>query len=236
MTNGHDFWTDQLSEYLDEGLDDVRLPPVEEHLAGCEACRALVEDLRRVKEASRLLGGRQPARDLWPGIASAIAAAPRDVDVIALPVGRRRAQPPSGFFLTVRQLAAASVVLVSMSAAATWWAGVGIATRPGSGAVAQAGSESAAALVADIPGPSAELAGELEVLEMALAQARGRLDPNTVRIVERNMGVIQRAIDESLQALVVDPGNVFLKEHLERAYQQKVDFLREATSLADWEG
>ncbi|HSG07958.1 MAG TPA: zf-HC2 domain-containing protein [Longimicrobiales bacterium] len=236
MTKGHDFWTDQLSEYVDEALVDARLPRLEEHLAGCEACRALVEDLRRVKEAAGLLGDAQPARDLWPGIASAIAAAPREVDVIALPVGRRRTRAASGLFLTVRQLAAASVVLVSMSAAATWWAGVGMATRPGSGPIAGAASESAATLAADVAGPSPELAGELEVLEAALAQARERLDPSTVRIVERNMGVIQRAIDESLQALVVDPGNVFLKEHLERAYQEKIDFLREATSLADWEG
>jgi len=208
---------------------------VEEHLAQCGSCRDLSNDLRRVKEAAGLLGEVPPARDLWPGIASAIAGSPREVDVIALPVGARRAPRPSGFFLTVRQLAAASVVLVSMSAAATWWAGVGVAARSGPGASDGGAPAAVVAPVADVPGPPAEMAGELEVLEETLARARSRLDPNTVRILEKNLGVIQRAIDESVQALAVDPGNAFLREHLERAYRDKADFLREATSLVDWE-
>ena len=239
MTSAHHSWTDQLSEYLDGEMEGARMRSMEEHLGGCETCRGVLEDLRHVKEAARRLGESRPARDLWPGIAAGMAESPRDVDVIALPLGGRRArqaQRLSGVFLTVRQLAAAAVVLASMSAAATWWAGVGIATRSGSGMALESPAKSAVTTAADAPGPSAEMADQLGALEETLAQARARLDPNTVRILEKNLGVIQRAIDESLQALAVDPGNAFLLEHLRRAYQQKADFLREAASLADWEG
>jgi hypothetical protein len=182
------------------------------------------------------LGESQPAHDLWPGIAAALSEAPRESDVIALPVGRREARRAPGLFLTVRQLAAASVVLVSVSAAATWWAGVGIATLPGSGTPVETSPKSAVTSVADVAGPPAELADELRLLEEALSRVRGSLDPGTVRILEKNLGVIQQAIDESRQALVVDPGNAFLVEHLERAYREKADFLREAAGLADWVG
>ena len=236
MTNEHQTWTDQLSEYLDQGLEGPRLRRMEEHLDGCEACRDVLADLRHVRDAARHLGESQPARDLWPGIAAALASSPREADVIALPVRSRTAQNPSGFFLTLRQLAAAAVVLVSMSAAATWWAGVGVATRSEAGVASSSPSASSVTAVADVPGPSPELADDLRILEEAVAEARSRLDPNTVRILEKNLGVIQRAIDESLQALVVDPGNAFLLQHLERAYREKADFLRDAASLADWEG
>lgn len=236
MTNGHDSWTDQLSEYLDDGLEGQRLRDMEEHLAGCDSCRDVLADLRHVREAARQLGESRPSRDLWPGIAATLRSSPRDADVIVLPVRPRSDQRPSGFFLTVRQLAAAAVVLVSMSAAATWWAGVGVATRTGSGLASVPAPGSFATTVADVPGPSPELADDLRVLEDAVAQARARLDPNTVRILEKNLGVIQRAIDESLLALAVDPGNAFLLQHLERAYREKADFLRDAATLADWEG
>jgi hypothetical protein len=237
MKNGHEHWTDQLSGYLDGELDAARRAPLEEHLAGCEACRAVAEDLRRIRNDARNLGDILPGRDLWPGIAAAMSSAPRGADVIALPVGDARTRRPaarSGVFLTVRQLAAAGIVLATMSAAATWWAGVGIAARSGAGTTFGVPDETVVFPVADAPGPSPELADELRVLEAAAAEARGRLDPNTLRILEKNLGVIQRAIDESLQALEVDPGNAFLREHLERAYREKADFLRDAAGFADW--
>jgi anti-sigma factor RsiW len=239
MTNVHDSWTDQLSGYLDGEMQGARLRSLEEHLAGCETCRDVLAELRQVKEAARRLGESQPSRDLWPGIAAAMVRSPGEADVIALPVDRRHAQGSPrrpGVFLTVRQLAAAAVVLVSLSAAATWWAGVGIATRPDAGVALDAPPVSAARAVADVPGPPAYMSEELSALEGTLADLRDRLDPTTVRILERNLDVIQRAIDESVQALAVDPGNAFLLEHLQRAYEDKVDFLREATSLPDWEG
>jgi len=242
MTNGHDSWTDRLSEYVDGELEGDDLRGMEEHLAGCATCGDVLAGLRDVKAAAGRLGDIQPARDLWPGIAAGLSGASRDVDVIALPVGgprapgRREPLRPTGVFLTVRQLAAAAVVLISMSAAATWWAGVGVATHPGSDVALDASPLSPVTAVADVPGPSPEMAGELHALEETLAQARARLDPNTVRILEKNLGVIQRAIDESVQALAVDPDNAFLLEHLQRAYREKADFLREAASLAEWEG
>ena len=230
----HGRWLDQLSEYLDGGLSSEEARALDDHLAGCGSCREALAGLRDVVARAHELGPVEPDRDLWPGIAGAIGAPPRREasDVIALPVAARR-RGPAGVYLTVPQLAAAAVALVIFSGAATWWAGAGVPLRGEAPAGTQ---EPAAAFVADAPAPSPELARELAGLEAALEAARAGLDPNTVRIVEKNLAVIQRAIDESLLALEMDPGNPFLHEHLERAYREKADFLREATALAAWEG
>ena len=230
----HGRWLDQLSEYLDGGLSPEEARALDDHLSECGSCREALAGLRDVVARARELGPVEPERDLWPGIAGAIGAPPRraEGDVIALP-GTVRRPRRMGVYLTVPQLAAAAAVLVLFSGAATWWAGAGVAVRGGSPA-APAGS--AAVFAADAPGPSPELARELASLEAALDAARASLDPNTVRIVEKNLAVIQRAIDESLRALEVDPGNPFLRDHLEQAYREKADFLREATRMAAWEG
>ncbi|KPJ79232.1 MAG: hypothetical protein AMS19_11625, partial [Gemmatimonas sp. SG8_23] len=65
-------------------------------------------------------------------------------------------------------------------------------------------------------------------------EAREVLDPNTVRILERNLSVIEQAIEDSRQALAQDPENEFLAAHLERVYERKLSYLREAARVAEW--
>jgi len=63
-----DPWLERLSEYVDEDLAPSERAACEAHLAGCEPCRELLDDLRRVQREVRALPARPPARDLWPGI------------------------------------------------------------------------------------------------------------------------------------------------------------------------
>jgi len=63
-----DPWLERLSEFLDEELESSERAACAAHLAGCERCRELLDDLGRVRRAARALPERQPARDLWPGI------------------------------------------------------------------------------------------------------------------------------------------------------------------------
>jgi anti-sigma factor RsiW len=43
-----DLWTDRLSEYLDGELPAAAGHALEQHVAGCDACRATLDDLRAV--------------------------------------------------------------------------------------------------------------------------------------------------------------------------------------------
>jgi hypothetical protein len=133
-------------------------------------------------------------------------------------------------------LAAAAAGLVALTATTTWWLA---AARPGPGATVARVTPSGAAgpvIAADAGAPSDGLAAELAALEAALDVARTVLDPSTVLVLERNLGVIEQAIADSRQALAVDPGNAFLSEHLEGMYQRKLLYLQDAVRAVEWSG
>lgn len=225
-----DRWTDRLSEYLDDELAPEERAALETHLAGCAECAATLEELGAVKAQAAALEDRAPATDLWPGIAARLRsraelAETDDEGVIDLaerrPAARRR------FAFTLPQLAAAAVVLMLLSGAAVW-------------AVVN-GLGGPAAQVASAPAATAGPAGSIQFasydatvrsLEQELAARRPQLDTVTVRVVEENLKIIDRAIADARAALAADPSSTYLSTSLARAMQQKVDLLRRATALA----
>jgi hypothetical protein len=72
---------------------------------------------------------------------------------------------------------------------------------------------------------------EVARLEQILSEHRGELDPVTAQVLERNLSIIDGAIQESASALRSDPGNRFLQQNLERAVLAKGDYLRDASFL-----
>lgn len=256
--NAHTEWTDLLSGFLDGDLDAATFEALEEHLAGCGACRLVLEELQAVVAGAGALGGIEPPRDLWAGIAATLRApAPEpesETRVIAFPsppevsgtgprpvtgasVGQERRDAPRRVVLSRPQLAAASIALVAISSMATWVAGpgLGVRTAPDARPASVAGGDVSMAAVGDVA-VAPELAEEVASLERTLAEARAVLDPNTVRVLERNLAVIEGAIEDSRRALEIDPGNAFLAHHLERVYERKREYLREAVRAAEWTG
>jgi len=146
--------------------------------------------------------------------------------------GRASGRTSRRFSLSTGQLAAASVALVAMSSWVTWAAGTGDSrvTDPRIDASSASGVIQPAAQVAE---PPPGLARELASLEQALAAARGVLDPNTVRVLEHNLGIIEQAIEDSQRALAQDPENDFLLEHLQRVYERKLEYLRDVARVTE---
>lgn len=237
---------DRLSDFLNGDVSSDDHAEIEGHLSACGACRRVLEELRDVVDGAAALGPLDPPRDLWAGIAATIQAptpvAREDAKVIALPTAvegsalhdepREVDIGPTRYTFSTPQLAAASIVLIAASSVATWVAGPGLGGgAPLPAAVAPAG---AVTMASDAAAPPAELADELALLEQTLDEARTALDPNTVRVLERNLAVIEQAIQDSRLALEQDPGNEFLAAHLERVYERKVEYLREAARVAEW--
>jgi hypothetical protein len=237
--------TDRLSDYIGGDLALEEHSEVETHLAECGECRRVLEGLRAVVSKAEGLGTLEPPRDLWAGIAATIQApvsvAREDAKVIAFPAagapspGDAEADLLSAstrrFAFSTPQLIAASVALMAASSLATWSVGPGF----GSGGVGQvAPSTGAVSMTSDVAAPPPELADEVAALERTLGEARAALDPNTVRVLERNLAVIEQAIEDSMLALQQDPGNEFLLAHLERVYERKLTYLRDAARVAEW--
>jgi anti-sigma factor RsiW len=239
---------DRLSAYLDGELSAGERAAVEAHLADCEACRAVLDDLKRLVRRASALDDRPPAHDLWPGIAARIQELAAEPDVIPLAPRRRRVS------FSVPQLAAAALALMALSGGVATLAlrGVGaptgVAAGPDSLSVAQATPDTARSRPGsagrDVRTPAAPSlpvsAGERAVisydtaiveLQHLLASRRGELDTSTVRVLEQSLHVIDQAIAQARSALARDPNNPYLNGHLQQALDRKLDLLRQAVLL-----
>ena len=170
-----------------------------------------------------------PSRDLWSGVQSRLE--PRTVT---------RSTREFTLTFTLSQLAVAASFLIAVVAGVTWLA----TNRPAStgGGPAQ---EVIQAFSVDQPGggqivpanfADAQFNAAVGDLERILREERGRLDPRTVLILERNLKAIDAAINEARMALESDPANPFLNSHLADARRRKLDLLRHATELASTGG
>jgi len=221
-----DAWTERLSEYIDETLSEGERVAIEAHLASCAACAATLDELRRVVARARALDDRPPATDLWPGIAIGIGLAPGAHPVASL--GQRRARRRLSF--TVPELAAAAIALAILSGGAAW-----LLLRA-SKAVPMATTATPAPMPmlvnAALSGTDPRYAAAVADLERALEQGRGRLDTASVRVIQKNLSIIDRAIREAQSALAADPGNAYLNLHLAEQMRRKLELLRRANALA----
>lgn len=220
-----------LSGYLDGDLGPDQLREVEDHLAGCASCTALFRDLQEVQERARSLPDRFPDRDLWPQIVRSIRGRTGETDVIELHprrVEETLSRRSSGFRISYLQAAAAVLALALFSGA------TGAFLTGSSGNPASVGTDETSAWLAMVEQASPTLdapAREVARLEELLASRRSELDPATVLVLEKNLGVIDHAIRECIQALEADPGNRFLENHLAEAVESKAGYLREATAF-----
>jgi len=213
----NDQWTTRLSEYIDGELDSTEQAALEAHLATCGQCYAALADLREVVARAKSLKDREPAKDLWAGIRAGLTPA-RGADRPGVRPSARRLS------FSVPQLLAASIALVLLSGGGVWLAlpqrstGQAEEQRPRPRIDAIGWTQSTDVAIAE--------------LQVALDQNEKRLDTATVRIVRKNLAVIDRAISEARMALRNDPGNAYLNLHLANTMRRKVELLRRVNDMA----
>lgn len=72
---------------------------------------------------------------------------------------------------------------------------------------------------------------EIESLQRIVGERKTRLDSSTVAIIEKNLRIIDTAIEQSRAALAKDPASRLLGEQLTNALDKKVALLRTAARL-----
>jgi len=72
---------------------------------------------------------------------------------------------------------------------------------------------------------------EIEMLQLIVSQRKTQLDSSTVAIIEKNLRIIDAAIEQSRAALAKDPASRLLSEQLTHALDKKVELLRTAVML-----
>jgi hypothetical protein len=192
----------QINDLVDEALPAAELSQALQHLTSCAQCRAEVEALRNVlHHIAQLPASIEPSRDLR---AEMWAKADRKT-----------------LWSWRYPLAAAAVVLIALSSAITV-----LVVGPSGGPVIRTVQMVSPAI--DLVSLEREYSVEVEELQRVLRQNRESLMPETVRILEENLRIIDSAIQEARAALANDPNSSTLGELLRSAYQRKLDLLKQA--------
>jgi hypothetical protein len=76
-----------------------------------------------------------------------------------------------------------------------------------------------------------QYASAISDLLAALEADRDRLAPETVRLIEENLVIIDEAIRQSLTALQATPQSEPLQQAVMTSYERKLDFLRQAAAI-----
>jgi hypothetical protein len=193
----------QINELVDETLPTHELTVALQHVNTCSQCRAEVEELRAIlHRIAQLPAAISPPRDLRSDM--------------WVKVDRK------SLWSFRYPLAAAAVLLIALSSAITV-----LVLRPQNSPEIRI-TETQAIPSVDLVSLEREYSQEVEELQRALRQDRESLSPETVRILEDNLRIIDTAIQEARTALASDPQSGMLGELLRSAYQRKVELLKQA--------
>ena len=207
-----------LADYLEDALDERNQHNAEAHVAGCARCRGVVVDLVELREEAARLPELKPSHDLWDGIAARIEAP-------EIHLGERRVTWHSR-----ARLAAAAVVLVTATAAITW----NVARRDAT--LATAAPEATAPAAPDgfaLTSHQIATSYDSRIAEIRrILDRRQDIDSSTMRVLAINLRVIDEAIARVRTALDSMPSNSMLSQKLTRAYELKLNTLRQFAALS----
>jgi len=204
---------ERLDDWIDGTLPEAEAREVEAHLGECASCRDGAQKLRTVlAHATALPRSVAPARDLWPGIASRIERE------------RRFAWTGSpAAWLAV----AAAVVFATLAVMAYQRPPspeVVVITNPPAGPAARPAT---AALDPGLQEMERDYQAASNALLLALQERKDQMSEETLKSVEQNIAVIDRALSEVREALAKDPASPELGQMLMSTHRKKVEVLRQ---------
>ncbi len=249
-----------LLDYFEQTLDDGARVAVDEHIAECLRCNAMMRDIGSIRAEAAKLPELAPSRDLWAGISARI-------EPTVVPLGRSRQESRR----TWVPAAAAAAALVIATAGITWLAtsrslvpsaqkvaeappiqatvaSVAPAAAPEAPPTAtvvaptaperstpraQSGGATLASRASSRVATPSEIAygDEIARLQNVIAERRRELDPSTVTVIEQSLKIIDAAVRQSRAALARDPKSGFLADQLNNALDKKVELLRTVALL-----
>jgi anti-sigma factor RsiW len=214
-----------LDDYVTGELPEDARPPVAEHIAGCEICRAEVDGLQAIiTRAASLPKSIDPPSDAWQSIRATIE---RDKEAVLLDRGRSR----STFWRRPSVMAAAIALVAVLSSAGTaLYLGAHNDAEQNQNVASSAVNSGTASLAAFTIEENAYLRN-VAVLQDMLDQQEASLAPETVAQLKASLRTIDEAILEARNALARDPANKTLIEMLSGTYRQKMDLMRRTAEM-----
>ena len=219
---------ERIQELVDGTLGAIRRSELEQHLATCENCRGLKADLERIRDAAAALPQLPPPDGAWLQIAGRLRQDGRLRDTVP-------ARPASRVSYTWLAIAAALVLAAGASVMvllrSTSTSSATAASAASSPAATAAGGESVEAAQTAVEAAQEQYEKAIGNLQKVARDHMDALDPQTSTVIEKNLGIIDRAIAENRAAVKAEPASVAARETLFEALRQKVSLLQDTISL-----
>lgn len=233
---------ERFMAYLERELAARDHAWMDAHRAHCAMCDGMARDVESIVTQAGALAGLAPSRDLWSGIAQRI-----DTPVTALPLSAVAATTSTGASLgeyrekrgiSVRRFAVAATVLVAVSSGITWR--IASSRREATPSLAATTTPAATngrtdssinGIVTPVMNADVVYEQQIVALRTIVDQRFRELDPNTVKELQRNLQIIDKAIDDSKAALAKDPNSRVISNSLDRALANKLSLMRRVALL-----
>jgi anti-sigma-K factor RskA len=205
-----------LSEYIDGSLELGEQVGVERHLADCEPCRAVRDDLLQIVHFSQRLPVQSPSASLWPRIQSSVQEVrPR---VWAQPVRWWTSLRARNFNLSVPQIVAAAAALVIVVS-------IGFVVARRDGTSTQSGAFKPAEVEPLSSADLQQIERQISRLSETIEQRKNSWDPQLRSAYERNLYYVDQSLIECRHQLNDNPADGVSQELMLNAYREKVRLL-----------
>lgn len=208
-----------INELVDGTLGPLRRTELELHLEGCEGCSALAAELQPIRDTARSLDTMPAPPRAWAAIEARLRAEGR---VAARPLGIR-ARPYAAL-----ALAAALVLAVGASLF------VVTSRNPAPAPVTTVGDGNGngnAESVHPVQSVESEMALTEKHFQNVVERADQVLDPATAAVLQKNLLVMNQALEESRKVLEADPQNLPARQSFYETLRQKIEFLQTTIAL-----
>jgi anti-sigma factor RsiW len=214
-----------IQDLIDGELGSDERLDLDRHVADCQACRALLADLRDIARVAGELPLHTPRPVVWDRIAKRIEA-------------DAQAAPKASGWTNLRVALALAATLVVAVSSSVWLlrtqappAGAAAAGSPAAGAAHQSKND----LVQDVD-EHLRVADEhyekaIAGLESIVKTDQSALDPKVAATLQKNLAIIDGAISESRAAIKSRPHSELAQTSLFEALRQKVALLEDTIAL-----
>ncbi len=214
-----------LSGFIDNELSVVDRENVRTHLSKCSHCESVYQDLSQIVCLSRNLPEVGVGSHLWAEIERKIT--PQRVTLWDLVWSYRL-----NLSIGLPQVLVAAMVFMGLGLVATF------AYRPYISSQNLLSSASSGrniltttALMNVMKPEEAEIQNSIDRLTKTVQQKQGRWDPSLQSVFQRNLGIVDRSIQESQQLVRNNPDDHIAYEMMMLAYKEKLRLLEQFANL-----
>ena len=218
---------DRIQELVDGSLGAIRRSELEQHLEQCADCRALKEDLERIRDAAAALPQMRPPDGAWLQIAGRLRQEGRIRHAAPPAAPRRMSYAWLGLAAALVLVTGLSVLMLLRSAPQ---APAAVPSAPAAADNAKT-AESVEAVQNEVEAAQEQYQKAITKMDDLRKANMNALDPQTSQVIEKNLGIIDQAIAENRAAVKAEPASVAARETLFEALRQKVSLLQDTISL-----